>query len=396
MRLVHLSDLHLGYRQYQRLTPNGINQREADVARAVQRAIDQVIALRPDVVLVAGDVFHSSRPSNTAILHAFRQFLRVKVELPQAAIIIVAGNHDTPRTTESGSIMGLFEQIGIRVAAQEAKRFRIPEYDLSVLAVPDVPGQLPEFVPDETARHNVLLIHADVDDVVPRYYAELDRAAIKVSRSDLGLARWSYVALGQYHVHHRVAANAFYSGSIDYTSLNVWFDKSEEEERGLKGKGFVEFDLETGKHAFHVLQPSREFLDLKPINAREMSPAEVDAAIRRTVDKVKNGIDDKVVRLVVRDIPRPVARELDHRALREYKRRALSFHLDTRKPELSRRSVAGAATRRPSVTDVVREQLLAREIPADLDRERLVELGMKYLEQADAFPAPAVLADVES
>ena len=32
MRLVHLSDLHLGYRQYQRLTPGGINQREADVA----------------------------------------------------------------------------------------------------------------------------------------------------------------------------------------------------------------------------------------------------------------------------------------------------------------------------------------------------------------------------
>ena len=32
MRLVHLSDLHLGYRQYQRLTPGGVNQREADVA----------------------------------------------------------------------------------------------------------------------------------------------------------------------------------------------------------------------------------------------------------------------------------------------------------------------------------------------------------------------------
>ena len=37
MRLVHLSDLHLGYRQFQRQTAAGINQREADVA-AVFRA----------------------------------------------------------------------------------------------------------------------------------------------------------------------------------------------------------------------------------------------------------------------------------------------------------------------------------------------------------------------
>ena len=62
MRLVHLADLHLGFRQYQRLTPAGINQREADVAGTFRRALDRVIALRPDLVLVAGDVFHTVRP----------------------------------------------------------------------------------------------------------------------------------------------------------------------------------------------------------------------------------------------------------------------------------------------------------------------------------------------
>ena len=366
------------------------------MARTFQRAVDQILALRPDLVLVAGDLFHTSRPSNTAILHAFRQFLRIRSELPQAAVVMVAGNHDTPRTTESGSIMGLFEQIGIHVAASESKRFRIEAHDLSVLAVPDVPGPPPQFAPDPASRRNILLIHADVDDVVPRYYAELDRASVKISRSDLGVTKWNYVALGQFHVHRRVAENAFYSGSLDYANLNVWFEKSEEADLGLKGKGFVEFDVDSGKYTFHTLMPSREFIDLKPINARDMSPAEVDAAIRKAAEKVKGGIEDKVVRLVVRDIPRQVARELDHRALRDYKRRALHFHLDARKPEAARRSAAGAALKRPSVSDVVREQLTTREIPADLDRDRLVELGMKYLEQADAFPAPAVLADVES
>src|SRR5207237_2918062 len=103
MRLVHLSDLHLGYRQYQRLTPTGINQREADVARTFQRAVDRIVELAPELALIAGDVFHTARPTNAAILHAFRQFVRLKTSLPDAIVVIVAGNHDTPRTTETGS-----------------------------------------------------------------------------------------------------------------------------------------------------------------------------------------------------------------------------------------------------------------------------------------------------
>ena len=43
-----------------------------------------------------------------------------------------------------------------------------------------------------------------------------------------------------------------------------------------------------------------------------------------------------------------------------------------------------APQRRPSVVDVVREQLRLRELPADLDREQLIALGMKYLADAEA------------
>src|SRR5688500_4463805 len=137
MRLVHLSDFHLGYRQYQRLTPTGINQREADVAGTFRRAIDQVIALRPEIVLIAGDVSHISRPSTAAILRAFRQFLRLRSELPDAKVVIVAGDHDTPRTSESGSIMGLFEQVGVHVATSGPRRFVFDDLGVSVLAIPD-------------------------------------------------------------------------------------------------------------------------------------------------------------------------------------------------------------------------------------------------------------------
>ena len=64
LRLAHLADLHLGLRQFTRQTPVGINQREADVARAFRHAVDGVIAAAPDAVLIAGDVFHSVRPTN--------------------------------------------------------------------------------------------------------------------------------------------------------------------------------------------------------------------------------------------------------------------------------------------------------------------------------------------
>jgi exonuclease SbcD len=396
MRLVHLSDLHLGYRQYQRLTPTGINQREADVARTFQAAIDEIIALRPDLVIVAGDVFHTARPSNAAILHAFRQFLRLRTALPLAIVVVAAGNHDIPRTTETGSILGLFEQLDFRVVVTDPRFFTFPDRDLAVLAVPNAPGAMPELVPNADFKHNVLVMHADVEDVVPRYQAEMDRAAVRLSRAELGASHWSYVALGHYHVHQRVEKNAYYSGSTDYTSLNVWADRSEEEERGLEGKGFIEFDLERGTHRFHKLAPSRQLVELREISARGKSVAEIDAAIARAVEKHRGGIDDKIVRLVVTDIPRHISRELDHRALREYKRRAMSFQLSTRRPDDAPRAGQGAPNRRPSVVDVVRQQLETRELPADLDRGRLIELGLKYLADAEAITVAPTPIEVES
>jgi exonuclease SbcD len=109
---------------------------------------------------------------------------------------------------------------------------------------------------------------------------------------------------------------------------------------------------------------------------------------------VKGGIDDKVVRLVVKEIPRQVSRELDHRALREYKKRALAFNVDLRRPDATKKQIAGGPTRRPSVADVVREALTTRPLPSDLDRGRLVELGMKYLDDADVVPPTAQPAEV--
>src|SRR5690606_30694230 len=109
----------------QRSTSAGINQREADVAASFTRAVDRIIALAPQAVLIGGDVFHTVRPTNTAILHAFNQFARLVHALPDTKVIIAAGNHDMPRSTEAICILRLFAApLGIYVADREARRYR--------------------------------------------------------------------------------------------------------------------------------------------------------------------------------------------------------------------------------------------------------------------------------
>ena len=400
MRLVHLSDLHLGFRQYQRLTPGGINQREADVALAFRRAIEKTIAIAPDLVVLAGDIFHNVRPTNPAILQAFQQFMRLRAALPDAAMVMVAGNHDTPKTAETGCILRLFRELGITVVDSAAERIAFPEKQLSVLAVPDVPGVAGSITlrPDPEARYNVLLLHGEVEGMLPPYAAPLDRASMEISREELGAAAWSYVALGHFHVYREIDPNAYYSGSIEYTSANAWGELVEERQARIPGKGIIERDLDTGAHTFHHIPSARPLVDLPSVSARGMTAADLDAAIRERVESIEGGIDDKIVRLVVRDVPRHVARELDHKALRELKRRALHFHLDTRRPEILRMSASGAPGRRPSLAETVREKLQSRLLTSDIDRDALVALGLRYLEEANAMSvaAPAVVGTTAS
>src|SRR3954468_4637095 len=115
MRIAHLADAHLGFRQFQRLTPDGVNQREADVALAFRRAVEAIIARGVDAVVIAGDLFHAVRPTNRSIIEAFTRLSRLRAPLPAAPIILIAGNHDTPRSAEAGSILKLMSRLGIDV-----------------------------------------------------------------------------------------------------------------------------------------------------------------------------------------------------------------------------------------------------------------------------------------
>jgi exonuclease SbcD len=345
--------------------------------------VDRVIELAPEVVLIGGDVFHQVRPTNTAILHAYLQFARLRATLPRTEIIMVAGNHDTPRSTDTGSILRLFAALGLHVVDGEARALEFPALDLSVLAVADNQHRRPKLVPPGTHRWNVLLLHGEVEGMLGPFAATHEMATQEIAQDELHQSQWDYIGLGHYHVYRRLAPNQFYSGSLDYTSTNTWGEKMEEEMAGVPGKGIIEHDLASGRHVFHHLPPTREFVDLPALSARGLTTEEVNARVLAACEACPGGIDDKVVRLVVRDMPRHVTRQLDHRQLREFRRRALHFHLDTRRPEIIRSVGHGAPGRRPSLADFVRDKLRERVVAGDVDRDALVALGLRYLKDAE-------------
>jgi exonuclease SbcD len=199
MRLAHLADVHLGYRQYHRQTAAGINQREADVANAFRRAIDGVIVARPEVVVVAGDLFHAVRPTNQAIVFCFREFQRLRDALPSSKILIIAGNHDTPRASETGSILKLFSELGIDVVTDLAADIPYPDLELVIRAVPHqalMEGDRPDLKAPNRAKYEVLVVHGEDPTLWPldRWWAEPGGAVI--DSTELARAGWHYVALG--------------------------------------------------------------------------------------------------------------------------------------------------------------------------------------------------------
>jgi len=399
MKLAHLADLHLGFRQFDRQTPRGTNQREADIAEAFRRAVDDLLEQRPELIVIAGDLFHSVRPTNAAILFCFRQLQRLRTGLPETPIVVIAGEHDTPRSTETGTILRLYEALGVEIAVEEPRRIVLPRLDCAVLAVPHqalVKAERPALRPEPGGPTlNVLLAHG-VHGGLGEERGTLEYGGAELSREILAPEKWDYIALGHYHTAQSIAANAWYSGSLEYLPPNPWGQIQDEAaqraagkgKKGRNGKGYLLVELPGARIAFRPITPARRHLDLPPIRGAGLNAKELDAQIAERVNAAK--IDDHIVRLLVWDVDRATARDLDHAAIRAYKARALNFQLDLRRPPPdSQRTLgaAGAGATRQTLTETVRDFLGRRPLDAELNRETFVKLGVEYLETAEP-PSP--------
>lgn len=384
MKVAHIADAHLGFRQFQRLAPDGVNQREADVALAFRRAVEAVIARGVDAVVIAGDLFHAVRPTNRSIIEAFTQLSRLRATLgPGAPIILIAGNHDTPRSAEAGSILKLMSRLGIDVVDEATRRLDYRDLGLSVLAVPHAAllhETAHDWRPFPGAKYNLLILHPEIDGYFPEH-GESDYGAVPVHRTDIP-ADWDYVALGHYHVVSAVTPRVWYSGSLEYTSPNIWGERRLEQERGVT-KGILVADLETHRVDRVPLPPERLIHDLPALDATGMTSNELDAAIQGRVAGVAGGIANTVTRQLVWNCPRELAHALNHGALRALRASALHFHLDLRRPESTRVVGMGAPGSKQPLAELLTGYLARRPLDADLDRSAFVALGREYLELVD-------------
>ena len=102
---VHVSDLHLGYAQY------GLEARRQDFDNVFAEVVDKAIELKPDFMIIAGDLFHQARPSNVTLENAIRNFKQLRdTGIP---VLTVDGSHDSAPNTITGTILHPLDSAGL-------------------------------------------------------------------------------------------------------------------------------------------------------------------------------------------------------------------------------------------------------------------------------------------
>jgi len=124
MKILHTSDWHLGRALYGR--------KRYDEYEAFLNWLAELIESEGiDVLLVAGDVFDNSTPSNHAQELYYRFLCRLAAS-PNRHVVITAGNHDSPSFLSAPQELLKFLNIHVVGCASEA-----PEREVIVIAGPD-------------------------------------------------------------------------------------------------------------------------------------------------------------------------------------------------------------------------------------------------------------------
>jgi exonuclease SbcD len=383
MRFIHISDSHLGASGFsRRLSPSGFNQREEDICNSFQAAVDRIIELRPDFVLHSGDLFHTVRPTNRIINFAIRQILRV-VNL-QIPMVIISGNHDTPKQRTVGSVFSFFEVLSPLLHPVYRNRYEMIQLGrVAIHAIPHCLNQ--EDFSQELAKvkigggartaddgcnstFNVLMLHGVVAGIKEFSMGELAEQEIPTSSLERG---FDYVALGHYHRFCQVESGGYYAGSTERLSMS---------ELGQE-KGFVEVDLRTKQVKFHPV-PTREMIELPSVNARELDQEQIVLEIEKRAQAER--IEEKIVRLKVTDIPEHVYNSLDFRRIAELKSRAFHFDLKFEKKEEEARDQSTKTS--IGKLNMEFQQFLKQAPVENLKKDTLLELGLKYLSTESASP----------
>lgn len=257
MKLIHLSDLHLGKRV------NEFSMIE-DQRYIVKEILDIVKREEPDAVLIAGDVYDKPVPSVEAV-ELFDLLLK-QLSRQQVQVFIISGNHDSPERLAFAS--ELIEMSGIHIAPAyhgQVRPFSFADdygkvniYMLPFIKPVHVRGAFPEEPVEsytdavrtalshmnvQEAERNILVTHQFVTGAVRSESEE-----ISVGGSDnvdaSVFAAFDYVALGHIHGSQHVDRE-----SIRYCGTPLKYSFSEAKHRKsvtvleLKEKGKMDIRM---------------------------------------------------------------------------------------------------------------------------------------------------------
>jgi len=376
MRIIHLADTHLGFRQFSgKFDPERkLNQRECDVYDAWHRAIDIAVTREVDAVIHAGDLFDSSRPSPRAMAEALDGLARLRdAAIP---VIAIAGNHSTPRFRSGGSVFEILERFGLHAAWREPQTFRVA--DVAFHAVPhegdgaQMQEDIAGLVPDPTAAANVLMLHAGLEAVPTSTYGEVN--AIELSQDVIAQAPFDYIAMGHLHRFQAPQINAIYPGSLE----RLDFADVDGE------KAVLEVDLSTpagapGFLARHTLR-TRPMLDLLV----DCSACDHEAVVHAVVSAVGDAaVDGAVVRVRLEELQREVWGALDFGRFDELFGSCLHHTVQVGRTGLRAGPEGG-------VEAELRFDAWARgRMPSGVDSEAVIAIAQNYLKDASASEVEA-------
>ncbi|QQS87201.1 metallophosphoesterase family protein [Fusobacterium canifelinum] len=248
MKIVHCSDLHLG----KRFSGNKdyVKKRYMDFFNAFATFVDKVEKIKPDVCLIAGDIF-DKKEINPDILSKTEYLFKRLRDNVKKDIIAIEGNHDNSRILEESWLEYLQEQNILKVFYYN-KDFEEKNY-LKIDDINFYPVGYPGFMIDEALtklseklnpqEKNIVIVHTGISgstDTLP--------GLVSTSILDLFKDKAIYIAGGHIHsftTYPKEKPYFFVSGSLEFS--NVQNEKSDK-------KGFVLFDTDTLNYEFIELE----------------------------------------------------------------------------------------------------------------------------------------------
>ena len=248
MKIVHCSDLHLG----KRFSGNKdyVKKRYMDFFNAFATFIDKVEEIKPDVCLIAGDIF-DKKEINPDILSKTEYLFKKLKDNVKKDIIAIEGNHDNSRILEESWLEYLQEQNILKVFYYN-KDFEEKNY-LKIDDINFYPVGYPGFMIDEALtklseklnpqEKNIVVVHTGISgstDTLP--------GLVSTSILDLFKDKTIYIAGGHIHsftTYPKEKPYFFVSGSLEFS--NVQNEKSDK-------KGFILFDTDTLNYEFIELE----------------------------------------------------------------------------------------------------------------------------------------------